>query len=146
MMSSKTEENIWRSFAMTLIAGMICLLSLIFVLVYCIRKDKFTRVMVNSDFIPITGGNVKRCSGGVLTYLYIILVTSLTVTFLIRYLYFNHLIEVLPLSYSKTKTSLESSYKLKVNLIGYNGLCLDETAPQGDPIKRQRLLQLCSEY
>jgi len=50
----------------------------------------------------------------------------------LRYVFYNELIEVIPLSYSKNKQTLQSSFIFTVELFGYDGSCIDLQEKRGD--------------
>lgn len=95
-------------------------------LCFCFRKQKTICCLINSDFIPLTGGFKKKANGGFLTLIYISIIISFTVFFIIRFLYFNKEIEVISLTHSiGDLNKKEFSLKLEVDLLGYELNCIN---------------------
>ena len=80
------------------------------------------------DFIPLTGGNLKKSNGGLITIIYSILISSLSVAFILRYIYWNDIIEVSSLDTSKAanRKELMSSIVLELDVFGEYLPCVDE--------------------
>jgi hypothetical protein len=100
---------------------------IVLILAYKINKTKMTKFLIGVDFIPLTGGHAKKCSGGVITILYSILILSLAISFALRYIYFNELIEVIPLgNTNNTHDSLKLSISMHIDLVGRGFSCIDK--------------------
>lgn len=101
-----------------------------FVIVLCILyhfcKKPLMRFFIVVDFIPITGGTVRKLSGGVITIVYSFTIIILIFTFIMRFLYYNELVQVNPISSSHTQEeALKSSYRIHIDLFGYEFSCID---------------------
>lgn len=97
---------------------------LIVLILSCVIRKKISRLLISFDFLPITGGNSKKLNGGILTVIYVYINIILIAVFVLRFLHYNDLIEVIPISSSHGKT-FKSSYKLNIDLIGYDHECID---------------------
>jgi hypothetical protein len=116
-----------------IIVSSVCFVcALILAIMYKVKKAPVIRFLINIDFLPLTGGTDKKCNGGLITIIYTILILSLTFSFVFRYIYFNEIVEVIPLSQSTNQeVDIESSIKLDVDLIGYNFACTDNKLGNG---------------
>lgn len=102
-------------------------LSLFVLIIFILDKilgKKCHRLLISFDFLPITGGITKRLNGGILFLLYLYFNSVLIVTFILRFIYYNELTEVIPIR-SSQGIELKSSYKLELGLIGYEDNCID---------------------
>jgi len=116
-----------RNTAIILVLAITGSMTLLLVFAYCCCSTKMTKFFIGIDFLPLTGGSLKKCSGGVITFLYSILILSLAFSFVLRYLYFNELIEVIPLGNSNnTQDSLNLSLLLQIDLVGKGFLCIEK--------------------
>jgi hypothetical protein len=112
---------VWIITPSFLIVGIIVL-----AIVYRMKPIHVTKFLIYTDFLPLTGGNDKRCNGGLITIIYTILILSLSFSFLFRYMYFNEIIEVIPITQSTNRqVDIESSLRLDVDLVGYQYGCID---------------------
>ena len=80
------------------------------------------------DFIPLTGGNIRKSNGGLITIIYSILISSLSIAFILRYFFWNDIIEVSSLDTSKAtnRKELKSSIILELDVFGEYLPCIDE--------------------
>ena len=80
------------------------------------------------DFIPLTGGNIRKSNGGLITIIYSILICSLATSFILRYIFWNDIIEVSALDTSKstTRKELKSSILLELDVFGEYLPCVKE--------------------
>jgi hypothetical protein len=118
----KTSQNTAFIIVFALTGTMI----IIIISAYKINKKKMTKFFIMMDFIPLTGGSIKKSSGGLITILYIILILSLAFAFVSRYIYFNELIEVIPLgNTNNSQDPLKLSISMNVELVGRGFSCVD---------------------
>ena len=100
----------------------------LFMIIIAILAKVFGRgchkILISCDFLPITGGIKKKINGGVLFLLYLYFNIILILTFILRFVYYNELTEVIPIS-SSHGTPLKSSFTINVDLIGYEDTCID---------------------
>jgi len=116
---------IWRYHG-TFIIFIISVITTILVLTcYKYQHIKFTKFLIEVDFIPVTGGETQLCSGGIITLFYIIFIASMSLIFLIRFTYYNEIAEVIPISYTSQTHSLKLSSIINVELVGYDGDCVN---------------------
>jgi hypothetical protein len=114
------------TYGMIIVTSISFICIIILAIMYKVKRAPVTKFLIHIDFLPLTGGNDKKCSGGLITIIYTILILSLTFSFIFRYTYFNEIVEVIPLSQSTNQeVDLESSVRLDVDLIGYNYACTD---------------------
>lgn len=100
---------------------------LVLIIAYRLFKTKMTKFFIGVDFLPLTGGHVKKCSGGVITIMYSIIILSLAFSFALRYIYYNELIEVIPLgNTNNTQDSLKLSMSMHIDLVGRGFSCIDK--------------------
>ena len=107
------------------------LVSFIIFICYCFKKQSTLVFLYKMDFIPLTGGNLKKSAGGLITIIYSILITSLSVAFILRYIYWNDIIEVSSLDTSKStdRKELKSSIVLELDIFGEYLPCIEQKAP-----------------
>ena len=113
---------------LTILIGFASLVSLIIFISYlCCKKSTLT-FLYKLDFIPLTGGNLKKSNGGLITIIYSILISSLSVAFILRYIFWNDIIEVSSLDTSKAtnRKELMSSIVLELDVFGEYLPCIDE--------------------
>ena len=112
----------------TLILFLTFILSFIIFICYCCRKKKTLICLSNIDFIPLTGGNEKKSNGGLITIIYSILICSLGTSFILRFLFWNDIVEVssLDLSKSTTRKELKSSIIIELDVFGEYLPCTKE--------------------
>lgn len=122
--SNRVIKENWQYSALILAFAMLTsLIILIFVLKAVFRK-RISRILISLDFMPITGGGSKKLNGGILTIIYVYANIVLIAVFVMRYLYYNELIEVIPISSSHGST-LSSSYGISIDLVGYENDCIN---------------------
>lgn len=116
----------------TKLVGLIVLLIInlflltILTICYCFRKEKTMQFLIYSDFIPLTGGTKKKTNGGLITLIYLAIIISFTLFFIIRFLYFNEEIEVISLTHSiGDLNKKEFSLRIEVDLLGYESNCIN---------------------
>ena len=111
-----------------IILSLTIFISLIIFIMYCIQKQKTLSFLYRIDFLPLTGGNIRKSNGGLITIIYSIFICSLAVSFILRYIFWNEIIEVSPLDTSKstTRKELESSLILEIDVYGENLPCTNE--------------------
>ena len=98
---------------------------LVVAMFYRTQKIKFTKFLIEIDFIPVTGSDMQLESGGIITLFYIIFIASLCLVYMIRFMYYNELAEVIPISYISQTHAMKLSTILNVELVGYDGDCVD---------------------
>lgn len=122
--SNRKQKDVWQF--QTFIVAVTASLILLFILavVNIIWHKKVVKFLISADFLTITGGNTKKLIGGILflTYLYFNIVFILT--FVLRFIYYNELTEVIPIS-SSHGTSLKVSFEIDLELVGYEYGCID---------------------
>jgi hypothetical protein len=119
-------RQIYRESGIIIVSIIMGLMLITLLICYKLKKSKITKCLIYLDFIPLTAGTTKKCSGGLITLIYTILILSLASTFVIRFIYFNEIIEVIPIAYSNSEQdSLESSLRFNVQIIGNNFNCID---------------------
>ena len=113
---------------LTLIISLTLLISFIIFLCYCCQKKATLTCLYKIDFIPLTGGNIRKSNGGLITIIYSILIISLATSFILRYIFWNDIIEVSALDTSKstTRKELKSSVILELDVFGEYLPCLKE--------------------
>ena len=104
----------------TLIISLTLFVSLIIFICYSCRKKATVTCLYKIDFIPLTGGNIRKSNGGLITVIYSILITSLATSFILRYIFWNDIVEVSALDTSKstTRKELKSSIILELDVFG----------------------------
>ena len=104
----------------TLISSLTLFVSLIIFICYCCKKKSTVTCLYKMDFIPLTGGNIRKSNGGLITIIYSILICSLATSFILRYIFWNDIIEVSNLDTSKstTRKELKSSIILELDVFG----------------------------
>ena len=104
----------------TLILSLTLFVSLIIYICFCFRRKATIRCLYNIDFIPLTGGNLRKSNGGLITIIYSILICSVAISFILRYIFWNDIIEVSNLDTSKstTRKELKSSIILELDVFG----------------------------
>lgn len=122
--SNRKVREDWITSALILSSIILIILSLFFFILSKIFRKSISRMFIHVDLMPITGGAYKNLNGGVFTILYIYLNIILIAVFILRFLYYNDLIEVIPLS-STHGEIIRSSFNLEVRLIGYDSTCVD---------------------
>ena len=100
---------------------------IIFICFYCKKKATVT-CLYKIDFIPLTGGNIRKSNGGLITIIYSILICSLATSFILRYIFWNDIVEVSALDTSKstTRKELKSSIMLQIDTFGEYLPCVKE--------------------
>ena len=93
----------------------------------CNRENTIKR-LCKIDFIPLTGGNNKKTNGGFITIIYSILIISLSLSFILRYILWNNIVEISSFESEKgiSKSELESSIQLEIDIFGEHIPCLSE--------------------
>lgn len=120
-------KNISENTAFIIVFAITGTMIIILISAYKINKKKMTKFFISIDFIPLTGGAVKKSSGGLITMLYVILILSLAFSFVSRYIYFNELIEVIPLgNTNNSQDSLKLSISMIIELVGRGFSCIDK--------------------
>lgn len=120
-------KKISRTTALIVIGAITSLMLVILLICYKVRKNKLTKFLIYMDFLPLTGGNTKKCSGGLITLFYTILILSLAFSFVMRYIYFNEVIEVIPIATSNTEQDrIKSTFLLNVDLVGSDFNCINK--------------------
>jgi hypothetical protein len=126
-------KTISRTSALIVVSIITSTMLIILLICYKLRKRRVTKFLIYMDFIPLTGGSTKKCSGGLITLIYTILIISLAFSFVMRYVYFNELIEVIPLAYSNSEQdSLKSSIRFNVEIVGDGFMCINPNEAIGD--------------
>ena len=112
----------------TLISSLTLFVSLIIFICYCCKKKATVTCLYKMDFIPLTGGNIRKSNGGLITIIYSILICSLATSFILRYIFWNDIIEVSALDTSKstTRKELKSSILLELDVFGEYLPCVKE--------------------
>lgn len=106
--------------------SIVCMLLVILAICYYFRKKRVLIFLIYMDFVPLTGGVVKKANGGLITLIYLAKIISFTIFFIIRFLYFNKRIEVISLTHSIEDINTQDfSLKIKVDLIGYEYNCIN---------------------
>ena len=113
---------------LVILLGFTSLVSLIIFICYLCNRKSILTFLYKLDFIPLTGGNLKKSNGGLITIIYSILISSLSVAFILRYIYWNDIIEVSSLDTSKAanRKELMSSIVLELDVFGEYLPCVDE--------------------
>jgi hypothetical protein len=121
-------KNATFTAGITLIASLTLFVSFIIFICYCCNKKATVKCLYKMDFIPLTGGNIRKSNGGLITIIYSILICSLAVSFILRYIFWNDIVEVSALDTSKstTRKELKSSIILEVDVFGEYLPCVKE--------------------
>jgi hypothetical protein len=120
-------RSISRAAAFISVAGITGSMILILLIMYKVKKPETTKFLIHTDFLVLTGGTAQKCSGGFITMFYTILIISLSVSFIVRYLYFNEVIEVIPIGHSDSaQETIKSSFILNVDIIGREFQCVNK--------------------
>ena len=121
-------KNATFTAGITLIISLTLLISFIIFLCYCCQKKATVTCLFKMDFIPLTGGNIRKSNGGLITIIYSILIISLATSFILRYIFWNDIIEVSALDTSKstTRQELKSSIILELDIFGEYLPCIKE--------------------
>ena len=121
-------KNATFTAGVTILICFTCLVSFIIFLCYLCNKSSTVKCLYNMDFIPLTGGTIKKSNGGLITIIYSILISSLAIAFILRYFFWNDIIEVSSLDMSKAtkRKELESSIVLELDIFGEYLPCIDE--------------------
>ena len=121
-------KNATFTAGLTILFGFTCLVSLIIFICYLCNKKSTLVFLYNLDFIPLTGGTLKKSNGGLITIIYSILISSLSIAFILRYFFWNDIIEVSSLDTSKAtnRKELMSSIVLELDVFGEYLPCIDE--------------------
>ena len=83
------------------------------------------------DFLPLTGGSEKKSNGGVITIVYSILICSLAISFILRYLFWNDIVEITTIDDNTNKIdekTIKSSIIIEIDVYGENIPCQLETS------------------
>ena len=120
-------KNATFTAGLTILLGFTLFVSLIIFICYLCNKTSTLKCLYNMDFIPLTGGTLKKSNGGLITIIYSILITSLSVAFILRYFFWNDIIEVSSLDTSKAtnRKELKSSVVLELDVFGEYLPCID---------------------
>ena len=127
-----TREQVFKDATFTaglsLILFLTFLVSFIIFICYCCKRKETLTFLYKLDFIPLTGGNIRKSNGGIITILYSILICSLGTSFILRYIFWNDIIEVSSLDTSKstTRKELKSSILLELDVFGEYLPCVKE--------------------
>jgi hypothetical protein len=82
--SSKSEEiSVWRVYGFYIVSSICCLLLITMIICNSCCHKKTTIFLVQADFLPITGGTAKKCSGGIITMFYIVVILGLIVSYIV---------------------------------------------------------------
>lgn len=129
--SNRKIKATWQlqGFIISLIA--IIVLVILLLILSKFFNNKIKKCIISIDFLPITGGAIRRFNGGVLTIVYIYFNIVLILTFILRFIYYNELTEVIPIS-SSHGNPLKSSYSFSLYLIGYEDRCIDRNKKLDD--------------
>lgn len=93
--SSKSEEiSVWRTYGIYIVSSIS--LFLLFVLIICnyFCNKKTVIFLINVDFLPISGihiilfkgGSSKKCSGGIVTLFYFLIILGMIISYIVNYL------------------------------------------------------------
>jgi hypothetical protein len=116
-------------FGLIIVLGLLVVMLIVLAILYKIQKRKLIKFLICMDFIVLTGGSSKKCNGGLITLIYSLLIVSLSLSFVFRYIYLNEQIEQIPLSHlTNEQAVMESSLRLEVDLIGYPFDCIDKVS------------------
>jgi hypothetical protein len=115
---------------LSILIGFALFVSFIIFICYLCNKKSTLTFLYKLDFIPLTGGTLKKSNGGLITIIYSILISSLSVAFILRYIYWNDIIEVSSLDTSKStnRKELKSSIVLELDIFGEYLPCIDENS------------------
>jgi len=125
------DANSKTQFFTKLVGCLVLLIINLFLIVilslfYCFRRKRTVVCLINSDFLPLTGGLKRKMNGGIITLIYIAIIISFTIFFIIRFCYFNQEIEVISLTHSiGDLNKKEFSIKIEVDLLGYEYNCIN---------------------
>ena len=113
---------------LSLILFLLFLLTSIISICYCCNRKALLTFLYKIDFIPLTGGNVRKSNGGLITIIYTILICSLGTAFILRYIFWNDIVEFSALDTSKstTRKELKSSILLELDSFGEYLPCTKE--------------------
>ena len=127
----------------TLILSLTLFVSLIIFICFCCNKKSTVSCLYKIDFIPLTGGNIRKSNGGLITIIYSILICSLGTSFILRYFFWNDIIEVSALDTSKstTRKELKSSIMLELDVFGEYLPCLKENINSNKIINNESLTE-----
>ena len=126
------REQVFKTATFTAGLGLIICLTLfvsfIIFICYCCKTKATLTCLYKMDFIPLTGGNIRKSNGGLITIIYSILICSLATSFILRYIFWNDIVEVSALDTSKstTRKELKSSIILEVDVFGEYLPCVKE--------------------
>ena len=121
-------KNATFTAGLTILFGFALFVSFIIFICYLCNQKPTLTFLYKLDFIPLTGGNIRKSNGGLITIIYSILISSLSIAFILRYFFWNDIIEVSSLDTSKAtnRKELKSSIILELDVFGEYLPCIDE--------------------
>lgn len=122
------------------------LVIIIFVILLKVKKQKTVRFLICVDFLPLTGGSVKKSNGGLITIVYSILISSLAISFILRYVLWNNIVEITTIddNGSSTDNELKSSFDIEIDLYGENIPCVFEANEEKEKKNKEENFTECS--
>ena len=121
-------KNATFTAGLTILFGFALFVSFIIFICYLCNQKPTLTFLYKLDFIPLTGGNIRKSNGGLITIIYSILISSLSIAFILRYFFWNDIIEVSSLDTSKAtnRKELKSSIILELDVFGEYLPSIDE--------------------
>ena len=117
------------------VTALTTLVIIIIIILLKTARQKTIQFLMWFDFLPLTGGNSKKSNGGLITIVYSILISSLAISFILRYVLWNDIVEITTLD-DNTNTGrdneLKSSYEIEIDLYGENIPCQFDTKEEGN--------------
>ncbi len=114
--------------------GMIIIFTLttlvIIILLSCYKcnRDNTIKNLCKIDFIPLTGGTLRKSNGGFITIIYTMLILSLSISFILRYIFWNDIVEISSFENEKSisASTFEVSAEIEIDILGEHIPCLHE--------------------
>ncbi len=140
-------KNATLKTGLILVFSLTLLISLIIFICFCCNKKSTVTCLYKIDFIPLTGGNIRKSNGGLITIIYSILIGSLAANFILRYIFWNDIIEVSALDTSKstTRKELKSSIILQLDVFGEYLPCVKDKLIQNKNEYNESILEIENE-
>ena len=128
MNQEQVLKNATFTAGLTILIGIALFVFFIIFMCYLCNQKPTLVFLYKLDFIPLTGGNIRKSNGGLISIIYLILISSLSTAFILRYFFWNDIIEVSSLDTSKAtnRKELESSIILELDIFGEYLPCIDE--------------------
>jgi len=122
--SNRQVKDNWKLSGYIIAFAFLLIILIVMFALSRILNKKISRLFIRCDFLPVTGGSTRKLNGGILSVIYAYINICLISIFVMRYLYYNELIEVIPISSSHGK-ALKSSFRINIDLVGYEYQCIN---------------------